>query len=66
MTFDEYVKNIDDKWKDSLLKTWQTIEEHLPEGFMVDIQHGMPGFSVPKSTYPDGYHVFRRRFPLSA
>ena len=64
MTFDDYVENIDGKWKDSFLKTWATIEEHLPEGFAVDIQHGMPGFSVPKSTYPEGYHVDQTPLPF--
>ncbi|WP_462419839.1 DUF1801 domain-containing protein [Salinicoccus sp. Marseille-QA3877] len=64
MTFDDYVENIDGKWKDSFLKTWATIEEHLPEGFTVDIQHGMPGFSVPKSTYPEGYHVDQTPLPF--
>lgn len=64
MTFDEYVENIDEKWRDSFLKTWETIKEHLPEGFIVDIQHGMPGFSVPKSTYPEGYHVDQTPLPF--
>lgn len=64
MTFDDYVENIDGKWNDSFLKTWATIEEHLPEGFTVDIQHGMPGFSVPKSTYPEGYHVDQTPLPF--
>lgn len=64
MTFDDYVENIDGKWKDSFLKTWATIEEYLPEGFTVDIQHGMPGFSVPKSTYPEGYHVDQTPLPF--
>jgi len=64
MTFDEYVKNIDEKWKDSFLKIWHTIEAHLPVGFIVDIQHGIPGFAVPKSTYPDGYHVDQAPTPF--
>jgi len=57
MTFDEYPNNIGDKWKDSFLKTWNTVEEHLSDGFIMDIQHGMPGSAVPKSTYPEGCHV---------
>ncbi|WP_052255592.1 DUF1801 domain-containing protein [Salinicoccus sp. YB14-2] len=64
MTFDEYVENIDEKWKNSFIKTWKTIEEHLPEGFIIDIQHGMPGFSVPKSIYPNGYHVDQTPLPF--
>lgn len=64
MTFDEYVDNIDDKWKSTFLKTWDTIEKHLPPGFEVGIQHGMPGFSVPLHTYPEGYHVDNTPLPF--
>ncbi len=64
MTFDEYVDNIDEKWKDSFLKTWETISAHIPEGFEVEIQHGMPGFAVPKDRYPQGYHVDNEPLPF--
>ncbi|SOC44567.1 DUF1801 domain-containing protein [Salinicoccus kekensis] len=57
MRLDEYAECIDDKWKDSFYKTWQSVKSHLPDGFISDFQHGMPGFSVPLSTYPQGYHV---------
>ncbi|WP_411843396.1 DUF1801 domain-containing protein [Salinicoccus sp. HZC-1] len=64
MTFDEYVQNIDEKWKDSFLKTWKAISENIPEGFEVDVQHGMPGFVVPKEKYPEGYHVDNKPLPF--
>ncbi|WP_342664938.1 DUF1801 domain-containing protein [Jeotgalicoccus psychrophilus] len=64
MTFDEYVQNIDEKWKASFLKTWATIETHLPQGFEVGISHGMPGFEVPLEQYPEGYHVDNEPLPF--
>lgn len=57
MKLDEYALGMDDKWKDSFFRTWETVESHLPEGFITDFEHGMPGFSVPLSKYPEGYHV---------
>jgi len=55
---DEYAESMDDKWKDSFFTAWQTVESHLPGGGVIyDFQHGMPGFSVPLSKYPQGYHV---------
>ena len=57
MTFDEYVDQLDEKWKEAFLKTWETIEQHLPPGFEVNVSHGMPGFDVPLSTFEEGYHV---------
>lgn len=64
MTFDEYVDNIDEKWKESFIKTWNVISEHLPEGFDVEVQHGMPGFVVPRDRYPKGYHVDNAPLPF--
>ncbi|AKG73102.1 DUF1801 domain-containing protein [Salinicoccus halodurans] len=64
MTFDEYVDNIDEKWRESFIRTWNVISEHLPEGFDVYIHHGMPGFVVPKDRYPEGYHVDNEPLPF--
>jgi len=64
MTFDEYVDKIDEKWRESFIRTWDVISEHLPEGFEADIQHGMPGFVVPKDRYPEGYHVDNEPLPF--
>ena len=32
------------------------IVENLPEGFQEQLQYKMPGWVVPHSLYPDGYH----------
>ncbi|MFD2829443.1 DUF1801 domain-containing protein [Corticicoccus populi] len=64
MTFDEYVETLDPKWKESFLKLWHTVEERIPDDFEIDVQHGMPGFVVPKTIYPDGYHVDNEPLPF--
>jgi uncharacterized protein YdhG (YjbR/CyaY superfamily) len=33
------------------------IRTNLPEGFEEVMQYGMPGWVVPHSMFPDGYHV---------
>jgi uncharacterized protein YdhG (YjbR/CyaY superfamily) len=33
------------------------IRANLPEGFEEVMQYGMPGWVVPRSLFPDGYHV---------
>lgn len=64
MTFDEYAVNVDDRWQEAFLKTWDTIETHLPPGFEISIFHGMPGFQVPIERYPEGYHVNNEPLPF--
>ena len=40
-----------------MIKLRETIRQNLPEGFQEGMQYGMPGYSVPHSRYPAGYHV---------
>lgn len=34
----------------------ETILQNLPEGFKEEMSYGMPGYVVPHSLFPDGYH----------
>lgn len=34
----------------------KVILENLPEGFTEEMTYGMPGYVVPHSIYPQGYH----------
>lgn len=34
----------------------ETILQNLPEGFKEEISYGMPGYVIPHSIFPDGYH----------
>jgi uncharacterized protein YdhG (YjbR/CyaY superfamily) len=55
-TIEEYFAQIPEERKPALTKLWETIRENIPEGFSEQLGYGMPGFVVPHSIYPDGYH----------
>lgn len=38
-------------------KLLNIFRDYLPPGFEEGLGYGMPGFSVPHSLYPNGYHV---------
>ena len=52
----EYIENVDPKWAEPFQKLKKVIEDNIPEGFVCEMQYGMPSYVVPLSTYPDGYH----------
>jgi hypothetical protein len=53
----DYINNLDDTRKAVFMKLFSTIQINLPDGFEMAFGYGMPGFVVPLSTYPPGYHV---------
>lgn len=55
-TVDEYMAQLPEDRKEALGKLRKTILDHLPEGFTEEMGYGMPGYVVPKSIYPQGYH----------
>ena len=59
----EYLENIPEERKPYFNKLRNTILENIPEGFGEELIYGMPGYVVPLSTYPDGYHC-RKDTPL--
>ncbi|MBB6480168.1 DUF1801 domain-containing protein [Spirochaeta isovalerica] len=52
----EYMDQIPEERKDAFRKIRQVILDNLPEGFAEEMSYGMPGFVVPHSIYPAGYH----------
>lgn len=54
---EQYVENIEEKWKDSFPALLKVIDQHIPPGFELKIQYGMPSYVVPLTLYPKGYHV---------
>lgn len=56
MTVKEYIENIPEDRLAAYKKLRSTIKKNLPKGFKECISYGMPGYVVPLSTYPDGYH----------
>jgi len=55
-TIENYFEQIPEEKKPALKKLWETIRDNIPEGFTEDLNYGLPGFVVPHSVYPEGYH----------
>lgn len=53
---DQYMENVDDKWKDAFIQLKKVVDENIPAGFELVMQYGMPSYVVPLSKYPAGYH----------
>ncbi|MEX1191513.1 MAG: DUF1801 domain-containing protein [Brumimicrobium sp.] len=53
---DEYILNAPEERQEALNKLRETILQNLPKGFKEELNYGMPGYVVPHSIYPDGYH----------
>ena len=56
-TPDQYFDELPDERKEPLNKLRQIVRDNIPEGFEEVMGYGMPGYVVPHSIYPDGYHV---------
>lgn len=52
----EYIAQIPDDRKPAFEKLRNIIKQNLPNGFEEGMLYKMPGFYVPLSKYPDGYH----------
>jgi len=55
-TPDAYLETLPDDRKSAMTKLREVIKANLPEGFQEGMGYGMMGYSVPHSTYPNGYH----------
>ena len=55
-TPEEYISQLPEDRKEPFKKLRKTILDNLPKGFEEVIGYGMPGYVVPHSIYPDGYH----------
>lgn len=55
-TPEEYIAQIPEDRKPIFEKIMSIIKQNLPEGFEEGLLYKIPGFYVPLSTYPDGYH----------
>ncbi|MFD1900207.1 DUF1801 domain-containing protein [Enterococcus termitis] len=59
----EYVENVDEKWQESYRQLEKVIAENIPQGFVLQMQYGMPTYVVPLSVFPEGY-LNRKDEPL--
>ena len=55
-TVDEYINQLPEERKIVLTKLRTIINKNLPSGFVEQLNYKMPGYIVPHSLYPDGYH----------
>lgn len=53
---DAYYKNLPDDRKEAMNQLRSVMSKNLPKGFQECFDYGMPGWSVPHSLYPAGYH----------
>lgn len=52
----QYIDNAPDDKREGLRKLHEIFRDNLPPGFEEGIGYGMISYSVPKATYPQGYH----------
>ena len=55
-TVDQYFDALPEDRKPAMSKLRQVISDNLPEGFTEEMSYGMPGYVVPHTLYPAGYH----------
>ncbi len=55
-TIEEYIEQLPEERKIALTKLRAVITKNLPKGFVEQINYKMPGYVVPHSMYPGGYH----------
>jgi len=55
-TIDAYINQLPEERKTVLTQLRKVIKKNLPEGFVEQINYKMPGYVVPHSVYPKGYH----------
>jgi uncharacterized protein YdhG (YjbR/CyaY superfamily) len=55
-TVDEYINQLPEERKIVLTRLRDVINKNLPEGFVEQLNYKMPGYVIPHSMYPGGYH----------
>ncbi|MES2379229.1 MAG: DUF1801 domain-containing protein [Bacteroidota bacterium] len=56
MSIAAYFNDLPDDRKAPMQALWKAISDNIPEGFAAQFCYGMPGFVIPHSVYPAGYH----------
>ena len=55
-TIDEYIHQLPKDRKEIITKLRTVIKKNIPKGFVEELNYNMPGYVVPHSLYPSGYH----------
>lgn len=56
LTIEQYLAELPEDRKKVILNFRNVIKDNLPKGFEEVMSHGMLGYVVPHSLYPNGYH----------
>ena len=57
----EYFATLPDDRREAMVKLHDVIAQNLPAGFAEVMEYGAPGWVVPHSLYPAGYHCNPRQ-----
>jgi uncharacterized protein YdhG (YjbR/CyaY superfamily) len=52
----DYFSKVPEERQSAMNKLREIVKNNLPKGFEEQLSYGMPGYVVPHSIYPDGYH----------
>ena len=55
-TIEEYIHNIPEERFEVFTKLLLVIRDNIPEGFEEEMNYNTPGWVVPHSIFPEGYH----------
>ena len=55
-SIEDYFAQVPDERKPAIIRLWEIIRDNIPEGFAEQMSYGFPGYVVPHSIYPSGYH----------
>ena len=55
-TIAEYLAALHDDRQKAMAQLIKVIKKNLPKGFKEQMSYGMPGWVIPHSKYPAGYH----------
>ena len=53
---EDYFENIPEERQDAMNKLWKVISANIPAKFTACLSYGVPGYVIPHSVYPAGYH----------
>jgi uncharacterized protein YdhG (YjbR/CyaY superfamily) len=56
LTAEQYLNELPEDRKEGIRKLRDVIAANIPAGFQEGMGYGMPGWDVPHSIYPSGYH----------
>lgn len=56
LSVEDYINQVPKERRETFVKIINIIRDNIPKGFHEEINYKMPGWVVPKSVYPQGYH----------